>query len=227
MLGHSPSIVTSGLLLALDAGNTKSYPGSGTTWTDLSGNGRTATVYNSPTYNASNGGTFDLNSSNQYADISSFANYNFGAAITVGFWHYNSSTNIGKYRGVVCNVYTSGTGFDFRYGSEAGGTVLNAIIRTTVSSYFTTTTASADTWGYYSFTYNGTTLNLYKNGVLVNSTAASGSLSSVNDSVDIGRNSNSTEYLNGRLANVHIYSNASTDAEVLQNFNALRGRFGL
>jgi len=226
-LGHSPSIVTSGLLLCLDAGNTKSYPGSGSSWTDLSGNGRTATIYNSPTYNSTNGGTLDLNSSNQYADIASFANYNFGSAITIGFWHYNSSTNIGKYRGVVCNTYASGTGFDFRYGSEDSGTRLYAIINTTVSSYSLTTTSNADTWGYYSFTYNGTTLSLYKNGALTGSTSASGSLSSVNDSVDIGRNANSAEYLNGRLANVHIYSSALSAAEVLQNFNALRGRFGL
>ena len=224
---YNPSIVTSGLVLCLDAGNTKSYPGSGTAWTDLSGNGRTATLYNSPTYNSTNGGTFDLNSSNQYADISSFANYNFGSAITIGFWHYNSSTNIGKYRGVVCNVYTSGTGFDFRYGSEDSGTRLNAIIRTTSSSYSLTTTANADTWGYYSFTYDGTVLSLYKNGALVGSTFAAGSLSSVNDSVDIGRNANSAEYLNGRLANVHIYSTALTAAQILQNYNALRGRFGL
>ena len=66
-LGHSPSVVTSGLVLALDAGNTKSYPGSGATWTDLSGNGNTGTLQNSPTYSSANSGYFTLNGSTQYA----------------------------------------------------------------------------------------------------------------------------------------------------------------
>jgi len=226
-LGHNPSIITNGLLLLLDPGNTRSYPGSGTTWNDLSGNSRNATIYNSPTLNSSNGGTFDLNSSNQYVDISSFANFNFGSSITVGFWHYNSTTNAAKYRGVVCNVYSSGTGFDFRYGSEDSGTRLYAIIRTSITSYSVTATANLDTWGYYCMTYNGSTLQIYKNGIAGSSTAASGSLGSVNDNVDIGRNANSAEYLNGRLSNVHIYSAAMTAVQVSQNFNALRGRFGI
>jgi hypothetical protein len=51
-LGHSPSAVTSGMVLALDAGNTKSYPNTGTTWTDLSGNGNTGTLTNGPTFNS-------------------------------------------------------------------------------------------------------------------------------------------------------------------------------
>jgi hypothetical protein len=51
-LGHSPSVVTSGLVLCLDAGHTKSYPGSGTAWTDLSGNGNTGTLTNGPTFNS-------------------------------------------------------------------------------------------------------------------------------------------------------------------------------
>lgn len=226
-LGHNPAFSTNGLLLLLDAGNLRSYSGSGSSWIDLSGNERTATLYNSPTLNSTNGGTFDLNSSNQYADISSFANYNFGSAITVGFWHYNSTTNAAKYRGVVCNVYASGTGFDFRYGSEDSGTRLYAIIRTSVTSYNVTATANLDTWGYYCMTYNGSTLQIYKNGVAGSSTAASGSLGSVNDNVDIGRNANSAEYLNGRLSNVHINSVALSANEVLQNFNAFRGRFGI
>ena len=53
-LSHSPSIITQNLVLCLDAGNSKSYPGSGTTWTDLSGNGNNGTLRNSPTYSVDN-----------------------------------------------------------------------------------------------------------------------------------------------------------------------------
>jgi len=61
-----PNIVTSGLVLQLDAANTKSYPGSGTTWTDLSGNGNNGTLTNSPTFSSANGGIFTFNGTNQF-----------------------------------------------------------------------------------------------------------------------------------------------------------------
>ena len=57
-LAHSPRIITDGLVLCLDAGNTKSYPGSGTTWTDLSGQGNNGTLVNGVGYNGSNGGVY-------------------------------------------------------------------------------------------------------------------------------------------------------------------------
>jgi hypothetical protein len=52
----SANLVTSGLILHLDSGNSGSYPGSGTTWTDLSGNGRNATLINGPVYSSVDGG---------------------------------------------------------------------------------------------------------------------------------------------------------------------------
>jgi hypothetical protein len=61
-----PEINESGLVLCLDAGNTKSYPGSGTTWTDLSGNGNTGTLVNGPTYSSANGGSIVFDGSNDY-----------------------------------------------------------------------------------------------------------------------------------------------------------------
>jgi len=66
-VGYNPRIVTDGLVLALDAGNTKSYPGSGTSWTDLSGNGRNATVNGSPTFT---NGYFDITSDSTYISLS-------------------------------------------------------------------------------------------------------------------------------------------------------------
>ena len=63
------SIVTDGLILHLDAGNKNSYPGSGTTWTDLSGNGYNATLNNSVGFTTSSGGMLTLNGSNQTATV--------------------------------------------------------------------------------------------------------------------------------------------------------------
>ena len=65
-LAHSPSLVMNGLVLALDAANPKSYPGSGTTWTDLSGRGNTGTLTNGPTYSSANGGSLVFDGTNDY-----------------------------------------------------------------------------------------------------------------------------------------------------------------
>jgi len=68
-VGYNPRIVTDGLVLALDAGNTKSYPGSGTTWTDLSGNGNTGTLTNGPTFDSANGGSIVFDGTNDYVQV--------------------------------------------------------------------------------------------------------------------------------------------------------------
>ena len=68
---HNPQIVTDSLILYVDAGNTKSYPGSGTTWYDLTKNGRDFTLVNTPTYETINGGSFEMLAANtEYAEIS-------------------------------------------------------------------------------------------------------------------------------------------------------------
>ena len=68
---RGPKIVTQGLVLALDAASNNSYPGSGTTWKDLSGNNNTGTLVNGPTFSSANGGTFILDGSNDYINAGS------------------------------------------------------------------------------------------------------------------------------------------------------------
>ena len=67
-------IVTDGLVLCLDAANPKSYPGSGTTWTDLSGNGNNGTLVNGVGYNSDNGGSLSFDGVNDYVSKSSWVN---------------------------------------------------------------------------------------------------------------------------------------------------------
>ena len=70
-VGYNPKIITDGLVLCLDAGNTKSYPGSGTSWSDLSGQGNTGTLVNGPTYSSADGGSIVFDGSNDYGSLSS------------------------------------------------------------------------------------------------------------------------------------------------------------
>ena len=70
-LGHGPTVVTNGLVLALDAADRNSYPGSGTAWTDISGRGNTGTLTNGPTYSSANGGSIVFDGTNDYVDCGS------------------------------------------------------------------------------------------------------------------------------------------------------------
>ena len=169
-------------------------------------------------------------SGSQYFVCDALSNYNFGSAITVVVWHRNIG---GDYRGVVSNVYSSGTGFDLRYGREDyfggsnNGTRLACSIRTSVGNYGVSINAELNVWGCYAMTYDGSTLRSYKNGSQFTTVAASGTLGSVSNPVTIGRNSSGTEYLTGRLGNVVIYNRALSSSEIDQLFQASRDRYGV
>lgn len=199
-------------------------------WTDLSGNSNNGVLTNKPIFSTTNNGVFTFDGSTNYIPISSLANYNFGSNITVEIVHKNIG---GDYRGVVSNVYNSGTGFDFRYGREDyfggsnNGTRLAANIRTSVSNYSVNINSELNVWGHYAFTYDGVNLTSYKNGVQFTTTTASGTLGSTSNPVVIGRNSLGNEYLSGNLAFVKIYNRTLMPFEISQNFQAIKSRFGL
>ena len=67
-LSHSPNIVTDVLVLCLDAANRRSYPGSGNSWLDLSGNGNNGTLTNGPTYSSANGGSLVFDGVDDYVN---------------------------------------------------------------------------------------------------------------------------------------------------------------
>ena len=87
---YSPNIITDGLVLYLDAANTKSYPGSGTTWRDLSKSQLNGTLTNGPTFNSANGGSIVFDGTNDYVDnigdLSSFSFIQNTNIFSVSFW---------------------------------------------------------------------------------------------------------------------------------------------
>jgi hypothetical protein len=84
-----PEIAESGLVLALDAGNLKSYPTTGTTWTDLSGNGNTGTLTNGPTYSSANGGSISFDGTNDYVTIPDSPSWDVNnGGYSICFWMY-------------------------------------------------------------------------------------------------------------------------------------------
>lgn len=227
------TIVQQGLVLNLDAGNNYSYGGSGTTWYDVSGNSFNATLINSPAYTSDNGGVLNwASASSQYATVPMNSTLRV-ASITEEVWVYLSTTAdqvfIGSQYGTGSNnsfaLWVSGGTFYF--GVNVGGTFYQSA----------SSAPSSGTWYHLVHTYNGTTQYLYINGVQTTSNgAASGNISyDLNNTLlAIAADFNGTGYnvgptisVNGKMPVVRIYNTALSAAQVLQNYNALKGRFGL
>jgi hypothetical protein len=213
----APPIVTDGLALHLDAGNSASYPGSGTTWTDLSGNGNNGTI-NGATYDSADGGSLSFDGSNDYATTSSSLIFSANATISVSCWfrtnlltlddsYFRRILNFTNNYGIVLNTTS--------VGWYAGGANLVAPVN-----------ISTNIWYKVDYVYTGTQHQIYLNGNLGNTNTSSNA--AINSILWIGRfyGSNNGRF-NGNIAQVSIYNKALTQSEVTQNFNALKGRYGL
>ena len=232
-LAHSPRIVTDGLVLALDANNSKSYSGSGTTWSDLSGNGNNATLTNNPSYlfnTVNKYYVFNFDGTDDYCTIASpsILNSMGSSNFTISFWVYRQTlppTGNGEmlYQSSDLNdgfvICLSGSSFrvELRDRQSTNGTVAG------VSNIFT-----ADTWTNVVLVKNSTTYTGYSQGISKGSFTGYADVSTTANFVDIGRvNWWGPSYWEGNIATVSAYNKALSAEEVQQNFNAVRGRFGI
>ena len=160
-LFHSPSLVMNGLVLCLDAGNTKSYPGSGTTWTDISRNGNTGTLTNGPTYSSANGGHIVFDGSNDYVSLSSGISSTDN--LTYEAWVNPSLLN--DFR-VLLNHDNWASGYvHFQFSNNRLQFALNG-----ESDKYSTYTFSTNTWYHVVAVYSKSlkTVSFYVNGNLTN-----------------------------------------------------------
>jgi len=220
-------VVTDGLVLALDAGISRSYPGSGTTWTDLSGNGRNATLYNmdGANFDSADGGTLTFDGVNEYSEITGASDLGgFTGDFSIEFWFKGG--NQGGFA-VFLEHYGPSTQL-WAIQAESNGTT-NMIWVRNGSILLTTSGIDAldDAWHQHVVSRVGSTITYYIDTVSRGSETYSGTLSS-GTTLGIGKYSPGSYHINGNLSNVRIYSGKGLTAdEVSQNFNALRSRFGI
>lgn len=211
-LGHGPAITKNDLILCLDAANPKSYPGSGTTWIDLTGRGNNGTLVNGPTYSSVNGGVFVLDGVNDYIDIPlnmSTTNYTIiGAARYVAasgriFSAKNNNWLMGHWNNTTENYYAEGW-----VSSVSAG-------------------ASDTNWRIYAATGNisSDSYSLYTNGVLTSGPNANGSQGP--NGFALGSVGGTGEFSNSQIGFMLVYNRVLTESEIRQNFNAYRGRYGI
>lgn len=219
-LSHSPQIVTSGLVYCSDPASPRSYSGTGTTLLDVSGSNNTGTLTNGPTYTSGISGYFSYDGVDDYTTIPTLTGLPTGASAgTLCAWAY-------------ANLGATGIGWIISYGAAA--TSQSRFIGQFGTTYYfggygndiTASGLVTNTWFYMVGVYDGTNASMYINGSLVSGpTAKTWNTGSTN--FQLGRQTNGGEYWNGRIAHASIYNIALTATQVSQNFNALRGRYGI
>ena len=224
-LSHSPRIVTDNLVLCLDAGNTKSYNAgiSTTTWTDLSGRGNTGTLTNGPTYSSVNGGSIVFDGTNDYVE-GTFSTALNNSYYSVDWWIY--PTLLANFNQVLTFQVGIWDNFQLHTSSTGGiyaGTKLSGRLTPSSSGMPTMT---LNTWQNFTFVNNNGFVDLYKDGIKYISAHNNGISATSTTIYYTGKLSG--EFVKGNLAALKVYNGkALTADEVSQNFNALRGRFGI
>ena len=164
---RGPKIVTNGLVLALDAASKNSYPGTGTVWTDLSGNNNNGTLVNGPTFNSSNGSSIEFNATSQYVNLGTIFNYT-SQPFTFSYWaNFNSlTTNVGGQGPIV--LYKGSYATNGYYDQIASDGTVTFI--TNQSGVIQVSNAIAGniiiaTWCNIAYTRNGASIRIYVNGI--------------------------------------------------------------
>lgn len=234
IISSGVQIVTSGLKVWLDAGQKRSYSGTGSTWSDLSGSSNNFTLQNSPTYQTGNGGLIQYNGSNQYSTGSASDSLSIGQNFTIeivanvivaggtqwGFW-FAASAASGKDRGISCHFNEGGKiMFDTMGYDTSNGDRLEYA-----------SAPSTNTINYYQFRFKNDATP-YKH-IFLNGSNVANTATKVPTTIALGTGAAQMPgsvfniWFNGNIYIFRVYNTALSDTQLTQNFNADRKRFGL
>jgi len=243
-----PEITTRGLVLYLDAANNKSYPGSGTIWTDLSGNGNHGTLLNGPSFTSSNKGSIGIDGTNDYVRVNHSDSLNFTGNFTVEVF-VKINTNV--FTPTCCNAYNivskkatvnqSNKGWMCYYDFRTNGILQ---LRTNDGSGSPTTDSTptsnidnrsilsqTNNFVYSCWTSSFNIANFFVNGVFKRTSRAANAANyadlSNTTNLWIGMLNGSSDSTNFNIGMVKIYNRVLSDTEIFNNYNALKGRYGL
>jgi len=238
-----PKIITSGCVLSLDAADKLSYKGSGTTWTDLSGNNNTGTLTNGPSFSGANSGCIVFDGTDDYILDSSVTSFNVGC---IDMWIrpsllINASAAFSNLLQLKIGA-TDAEAWNIAFGISTGA-LTNEYITIADGSISPTRrtgladggSLSANTWYNIVFNWESTVYKIYINNVLKTTIAAAGGdvaqLTLPNRYVIGAFQVNNTAVYNGffvgSISTTKLYNRTLSTVEMLQNYNAVKSRFGL
>jgi hypothetical protein len=236
-LSGGPNIVTDGLVFNLDAANVKSYPGSGTTWRDLSRSGNNGTLTNGPTFSSANGGNLVFDGIDDYIITPNSTTLNITSTITLESWIKSTALANSSHGD---GIFSKGLSADNNSGVyetlliQSGGInypFFRMRIGVTTPAYSPTNIPITLNQLYHiASIYNGSIIRIFVNGVESGTgLSTTGTIQSNTQELTLGvryiRGSDS--YFNGNIYSGRIYNRALSATEVLQNYNATKTRFGL
>lgn len=235
-----PDIIQNGLVLALDASDRNSYPGTGTSWTDISGNGNTGTLVNGPVFNTGSLGNIVFDGTNDYVNGSIPT---MTAPFTLEYFgKFNNTTQVNyEYFGMAGTATAASTCLTV---SKIGSLFGNSIYTGNMyiyggGNYATLTDINLATTNWQHLIVVATTSSpyvlVYKNSIqgniltgIPNTEQILSPINILNGTYRLGNfSANNTWWLNGNLAVHRIYNRALSSSEILQNYNATRTKFGL
>ena len=221
-----PLGVSSGLVLYLDAANARSYPRTGPTWFDRSGNGNNGTLEGGVGYSGSNFGSLTFDGTNDYINGVHDATLNLTGDVTVELWFRLTATVFNQ---DYIRIFGKGNNDNrtwslwYHVGNQQflyqryGSTNMNAVYSATVS---------LNTWYHMVGTSSSNNHVLYLNGVSRATSSTGTTFASSTDPYTIGQGI-TNQYHIGNIAKAAVYNRALTATEIAQNYNALKGRYGL
>ena len=218
----SDPILSSGLLLYLDVGKTNSYPGTGTTWTDISGNNINATLVNGPTYSSANGGQIVFNGTNNYAVTSSSIGVVSEATFLI--WLKRNGSQV-SWPGLIYERTGSINGLSLRDSTLQIGYTWNVTFFDWASGLI----VPDGQWCMVVVSISSTsgTAYLCQSSGITSATNVGNHPSTTFGTFNIGQDPLGSRFFKGSISSTMIYNRALTAAEVQQNFNATRARFGI
>jgi hypothetical protein len=218
-VAYNPSIVTDGLVFQVDAANIKSYSGSGTNVTNICNSNYTGVLNNGVGFSSNNNGVFTFDGSNDYISFVPNDIFNIGTGdFTLLAWHKTSYKS--NYSTIMSLDDGNGTGY-LLYTSINSGVMRNWVAGVPKNGNIDICTG---VWNLIGLTRTSGLCTQYVNGVVDTTFTASGVLQISGRTLSIGQNTNSY-YYNGNISTVQIYNRALSQQEILQNYNATKGRY--
>ena len=217
---NGPVIVTSGLVLSLDAGDRNSYASGSTTWIDLTTNGNNATLVNGPTFSSINGGAIVTDGTNDYVSITIPT---IGSIYSISFW-------------VRPLLLPAGAGNEIQLFGSPSDTASISLYATVSNVYkflswngssarIGNTTLAVNTWYNFVMVNNNINTVFYLNNAVDGTFANTGTLNS--GAATFACINANARFLNSNLSSIMFYNRALSASEVAQNYNATKSRFGL
>ena len=232
-VGYNPRIVTDGLVLCLDAANKRSYPGSGTTWIDkVGGNDGTLIHMGASNFSDDNGGSLVFDGANDYVTFGNVLNL---SEITVSIWFKPDALTgrqflIGKWESGKRAYHIVFNQSGFPSGTISSGITTDGQLATNVNCDVRNAITSTSEWYHICMTADGNELSAYVDGKVGNVKSVGSPYTAGNAYLSIGTilffsNTSPLDPANARISNTSIYNRALSAKEVLQNYEATKGRY--